>query len=232
MCTRYTIVARAEEIAQRFQVDVPSYYRPHYNAAPSQLLPVITQDSPEGVSQFYWGLSPERSRNKTISERIINVRCEAILEKPVLKKAIMNRRCLVIADGFYEWKKLGKKTIIPHRVVRTDRNLFAFAGTWEEYEDESGSAFHTFSIVTTEANEIVKSIHDRMPVILKPELEQAWLNAATSEEEILGMLTPYPTEWTDLYSVSPRVNSVEMDVPSLILPAPPADQFGNLTLFG
>lgn len=233
MCTRYTIVAKAEEVATRFHVDVPDYYKPHYNAAPAQLLPVITMDSPEGVSQFYWGLAPERSKNKAISERIINTRIESILEKPVLKKVLKNRRCLVLADGYYEWKKLGKKTIVPHRVVRTDRGLFAFAGMWEEYDDEYGAAFHTFSIITTEANSLVKTLHDRMPLILSPENEASWLNKNTSEQELERIMQkPYALELLDFYSVSPRINSVDVDLPSLIQPAPPADQHGNLTLFG
>lgn len=232
MCGRYTIITKAEEIANRFNADVTEFYKPHFNAYPSQLLPVITHDSPQGVSHFYWGLAPERAQNKTISERIINTRVESIFEKPVIKKVVMNRRCLVLADGYYEWKKIGKKQFIPYRVVRADRGLFAFAGTWEEYEDLTGAAFHTFSILTTEANSLVKSIHDRMPVILTPEGEALWLSPNAVEHELLSALKPYSSELMDLYTVSPRINSTEIDVPSLILPAPPADQHGNLTLFG
>ena len=152
MCGRYTIVAKAEEIASRFSVEVPSFYQPHYNAAPSQLLPVITSENPSGVSLFYWGIPPVQSRNKGVSERIINLRSEGILEKPVFRKALQSRRCLVPADGFYEWKKIGKKITTPYRFIRRDKTIFSFAGIWEEYEDLSGSAFHTYSILTTGPN--------------------------------------------------------------------------------
>ena len=232
MCGRYTIIAKADEIASRFRVEVLNYSTPHFNAAPAQLLPIITHDSPQGISYFYWGLAPERAQNKAISERIINTRVESVLDKPVIKKVLMNKRCLVIADGYYEWKKIGKKQFVPYRIVRADRGLFAFAGIWEEYEDLSGTAFHTFSILTTEANSLVQPIHERMPVILTPDGELAWLNPTAKESNLLAVLKPYPSELLDYYTVSPRINSIDLDVPSLILPAPAADQHGNLTLFG
>jgi putative SOS response-associated peptidase YedK len=232
MCGRYSIVASADEIASRFEVEVPAYYQPHYNAAPSQLLPVITSENPAGISVFYWGLTPSLSKNKGVSERIINLRSESILDKPVFKKALNTRRCLVPADGFYEWKKLGKKTTIPYRLVRTDKRLFAFAGVWEEYEDVTGAAAHTFSILTTAANKVVAPIHDRMPVILQSHFEKTWLNALATEEQLIAALLPLPSEELESYTVSPRVNSVKNDDAYLLLPAPPADQHGNLTLFG
>lgn len=232
MCSRYSIVAQAQDIADRFQVDVPDFYKPHYNAAPTQLLPVVTHDSPQGISHFYWGAEPARARNKALSERIINTRVEWLSEKPVLKKALMQRRCVVFADGFYDWKRVGKKLSIPYRFVRQDRALFAMAGIWEEYEDEAGDHAHTFSIFTTIANQVVETVAERMPAMLTPEAEKLWLNPQASEAQLLQLLRPYPAEWMDLYSVSHRLNSAEVDLPSLILPAPPADQYGNLTLFG
>jgi putative SOS response-associated peptidase YedK len=108
MIDRYTITALPEKITDRFAVDVPEFYAPKYNAAPTQLLPVITADAPQGVSHFYWGTSPEWSKNKTLSEKIINVQAESIQEKPALKKAMMRTRCIVPADSFYAWKKTGK----------------------------------------------------------------------------------------------------------------------------
>jgi putative SOS response-associated peptidase YedK len=232
MCSRYSIVAKAGDVASRFHVDIPSaFYKPNYNAAPSQLLPVITSDSPQGLSLFYWGLPPERSKNRTITERIINLRAEAIQEKPVYKKVLRSNRCLIPADGYYEWKKIGKKTNIPYRVIRKDRALFAFAGIWEEFEDESGDSRHTFSIITVPGNTVTASIHERMPLILGKEVESLWLNSKASEAELLATLIPYPAEFMDLYTVSPRVNSVQYNDGSLILPAPAADQYGNLTLF-
>jgi putative SOS response-associated peptidase YedK len=232
MCSRYSITAKAEDVASRFLVDIPqAFYKPNYNAAPSQLLPLITSTSPQGLSLFYWGLPPERSKNRTITERIINLRAEIIQEKPVYKKVLRTNRCLIPADGYYEWKRIGKKITIPYRIIRKDRKLFAFAGIWEEFEDESGDSQHTFSIITVPANSLVASVHERMPLILNQEFESTWVNTKASEAELLSMLNPYPAELMDLYTVSPRVNSIQYNDGSLILPAPAADQYGNLTLF-
>lgn len=232
MCSRYSIIAKAEEVASHFTVDIPlSFYKPNYNAAPSQLLPVITSHSPQGLSLFYWGLPPERSKNRAITERIINLRAEAIHEKPVYKKVLRTNRCLIPADGYYEWKKIGKKSTIPYRIIRKDRAVFGFAGIWEEFDDESGDSRHTFSIITVPCNALTASVHERMPLILNREAEGTWLNPKASEAELLSVLIPYPAELMDLYTVSPRVNSVQYNDGSLILPAPAADQYGNLTLF-
>jgi putative SOS response-associated peptidase YedK len=232
MCSRYSIIAKAEDVASRFNVDIPqAFYKPNYNAAPSQLLPLITSDSPQGISLFYWGLPPERSKNKAITERIINLRAEVIQEKTVYKKILRSNRCLIPADGYYEWKRIGKKSAVPYRIIRKDRGLFAFAGIWEEFEDESGDSRHTFSIITVPGNALTISVHERMPLILNREAEVTWLNAKASEAELLAVLVPYPADLMDMYTVSPRVNSVQYNEGSLILPAPAADQYGNLTLF-
>src|SRR5687767_9101829 len=148
MIDPYTITATPEVIADRFSVEVPDFYKAKYNVAPTQLLPVITSSSPQGLSTFYWGTSPEWSKNKSLGEKIINIRAESILEKPMLKKGMMKQRCLVPADGFYGWKKVGKKTSIPYRIVTNDQELFSFAGIWEEFDDSEGNERHTFSIIT------------------------------------------------------------------------------------
>lgn len=231
MCNRYTLIAKAEEIASRFSVEVPEHYQASYNAAPSQLLPVITSESPAGLSTFYWGLAPFMSKNKVISERIINFRSESVLEKPVYKRAVQSRRCLIPADGYYEWKKIGKKLTTPYRFIRRDKMLFSFAGIWEEYEDISGTSNHTFSIFTTAANNVVSPVHDRMPVILTPESEKIWLSSTTDEQILARVLIPLASDKMDVYTVSSRINSIDNNDRSLILPAPAQDQYGNLTLF-
>src|SRR5262245_2760529 len=133
MIERYSITAPADRVRERFSVDVPAFYRARYNAAPTQLLPVITSTAPQGLSHFYWGTSPEWSKNKTLSEKIINLRNESLDEKPALKRAMMRTRCIVPADGFYAWKKVGKKTSIPYRFTLASQELFSFAGIWEEF---------------------------------------------------------------------------------------------------
>jgi putative SOS response-associated peptidase YedK len=231
MIDRYSLTATAERIAERFSAEIPGLFEPSYNAAPTHLLPVITSAAPHGISTFYWGTSPQWGKNKTLSEKLINVRAEQIPDKTSLKKALLKTRCIVPADGFYAWKKAGKKTMIPYRFVAKDQDLFSIAGLWEEYEDTEGNEFHTFTIITTTANEIVSTIYDRMPVILNKDTEKIWLNQNATEEELMQSLTSYPSQDINLYSVSPRISDASANVPSLIVPTPPADQFGNLTLF-
>lgn len=231
MIDRYSISVSPDKIKDRFSVDVPSFIQPKFNAAPTHLLPVITSESPQGVSTFYWGTSPEWAKNKNLGEKIINVRSEQITEKATLQKTLMKNRCLLPADGFYAWKKAGKKTLIPYRFVLTSKDLFGIAGFWEEFEDTDGNEFHTFSMITTAANDLVKTIYDRMPAILTPGAEKVWLDKNSSQEDLLALLTPYSAGELNLYSVSPRISDISTDVPSLIIPTPPSDQFGNLTLF-
>ena len=231
MCGRYTVVADANKLKDRFNADVTDNYVKRYNAAPSQLLPVITSVNPAGFSFFYWGLVPDWSKNKSISGKLINARADTIAEKVSFRTALHSRRCLVPADGFYEWKKMTKKSKIPYRFILNEQKPFAFAGLWEEYENEEQEMVHTFTIITTEANEVVKPVHDRMPVILTPETEKLWMNNDTSEQELLEILTPYPAGEMGHYAVTSKVNNPANDDPDLIEPAPAADQFGNYSLF-
>ncbi len=231
MCGRYTIIAKAEEIEKRFNVEVPESYAPRYNAAPTQILPVITNESPGGLSFFNWGLIPQWAKNKSISSKLINARSETLAEKASFKNALKQRRCLVISDSFYEWKRSSKKSKIPYRILLNTKELFAFAGLWEAYEDENQHMVHTFTIITTSANSLISKIHDRMPVILDPESEQAWLSSEVSTEHHLSLLKPCPEQNMNHYTISPMVNNVNNDNPQLIIPTPPADQYGNLTLF-
>jgi len=231
MCGRYTIIAKAEEIEKRFNVEVPETFSPRYNAAPSQILPVITNKNPEGISLFHWGLIPSWAKDKSISSKLINARSETITEKASFKSAIKQRRCLVIADGFYEWKRSSKKSKIPYRIMLTSKELFSFAGLWEEYEDEDQQTIHTFTIITTTANAAISKIHERMPVILDRDTEKTWLDGTKTTDDHLELLQPYQEDLMSFHTISPLVNKVSNDNPQLIVPTPPADQFGNLTLF-
>lgn len=231
MIERYSLHAATKQIATRFQIEEPETFKPRYNAAPSQLLPVITHESPQGFSYFYWGTAPQWSKNKAIAERIINTRGELIKDKPVLKKNLKTHRCLVPADGFYAWKKVGKKTTVPWRIVLKSKEMFSFAGIWEEYDDHEGNSFHTFSIITITAEKWIAEITERMPVIFSKEDEKIWLDKNTSEDQLIALLKRYPSDLLEGYNVSPAINLVDKDVPSMIIPTPAADQFGNLTLF-
>jgi putative SOS response-associated peptidase YedK len=231
MIERYSIHASAKQIATRFQIEEPEAFKPRYNAAPSQLLPVITHESPQGFSYFYWGTAPQWSKNKTIAERIINTRSELISDKPVLKKNLKTHRCLIPADGFYAWKKVGKKTTVPWRILLKSKEVFSIAGVWEEYDDHEGNSFHTFSIITVKAEKWISEITERMPVIFSRADEKIWLDQNTSEDQLSSMLKTYPFDLLEGYNVSPAINSVDKDGASMIIPTPAADQFGNLTLF-
>lgn len=231
MCGRYTISAGPQIIADRFGVDVPGGYKSRFNAAPSQLLPVITAEQPEGLSFFYWGLIPSWSKNKSISTKLINARAETLAEKASFRTALKNRRCIVPADGFYEWKRVSKKGRVPNWFFLADRSLFSFAGLWEEFENEEGEMMHTFTIITTEANDMLAEVHDRMPVILNKKEEKIWLNPQEEIENATSILNPYPAGKMGNHPVSSEVNQVTKDSPLMIRPAPAADQFGNYTLF-
>ncbi len=228
MFSRYTITAAADILANRFSVDVPEVYQPLFNAAPTHLLPVITQDSQKGLSFFYWGAPPSWANKKPLGEKIINTRSELLPDKSVLRKKLQENRCLIPADGFFEWKRSGKRANIPYRFTLKDQEIFSFAGLWEEYDDD-GEMIHTFTIITAEADESVLPISDRMPVILSPEAEQSWLNSHDMPE-LLGSLRLFKGR-LEYYSVSPLVNSPDRNSRLVIMPAPPADQYGNLTLF-
>lgn len=231
MIDRYSITVSADIIRERFSVDVPEFYKAHYNAAPTQLLPVITSASPQGLSLYYWGTSPAWSRDRSLTERSINIRTEFFPEKPALRRALVKNRCVIPADGFYGWKKVGKKTIIPYRFVLKKKEPFGIAGMWEEFEDTEGNEIQTFTLVTQPANELVAGIQERMPVILNKQNEKLWLHPEAGEAALLDALTPIAATAMDHYPVSPAIKDSHADFPSMIIPTPPADQHGNLTLF-
>jgi putative SOS response-associated peptidase YedK len=232
MCGRYSLSKSKLELEERFQAEMLGDFKPRYNIAPTQLVPVITSDSPKGFSFFYWGITPDFAKNKPVSQKFINAKAETVHQKASFKNSFKTRRCLVPADGFFEWKRVGKKTKIPYRFTIGDGEPFSFAGIWEEYENEKGETKHTFLILTAEPNSIVQEVHDRMPVILKKSDEKKWLDKYSKDEDLLSMLGTYTAEEMQSYTVSQQVNQVSNDNPSLIKKTSPMDQFGNYTLFG
>ncbi len=231
MCGRYTIIAKSEVIEKKFKVEVPESYSSTYNAAPTQILPVITNKNPSQVSFFQWGLIPAWSQDKRIGAKLINARAETITEKRSFKASFAQRRCLVLSDGFYEWKRYSKKSKVPYRMQLPSKAIFAFAGLWEEYTDDDNNVVQTFTIITTQANRSMSQIHNRMPVILDPKSEEQWLSSSLKPEDHLNILSVNCEQELAHYNVSSLVNSVRNNSPQLIVPTPPADQFGNLTLF-
>ncbi|GAB2490656.1 SOS response-associated peptidase [Algoriphagus taiwanensis] len=232
MCGRYSLSKSKIDLEERFQAEMLADFKPRYNIAPTQLVPVITSDSPKGFSFFYWGITPDFGQNKPVAQKLINAKAETVHEKISFKTSFQSRRCIVPADGFFEWKKLGKKTKIPYRFTLRDESLFSFAGIWEEYEGLTGEIQHTFLILTTTPNSVVEEVHDRMPVILTRENEKKWLDKYSSETELLAMLKPASSDLMQSYTVSPLVNSVQNDSAGIIRRTSPMDQHGNYTLFG
>ena len=229
MCKAYTLTRPSAEIINKFDLQGDSEFTPRFNIRPGQLVPVIIQAEPRGLSFFYWGATPAFSKNKAIAEKLYNIRIESISNTALYRSAIEQRKCLVPADGFYAWRKISKKGLVPYRYFQENGDLFAFAGLWEEFEDDNGAIVHTFSIITTIANELVSQSDSRMPVIFDIEGGLQWLKR--SGDEAIAMLKSYPAEEMKGFAVSNRVNNPEFDDPSLIEPAPPADQFGNYSLF-
>lgn len=231
MIDRFSIHATQAKLKERFALEETAGYKARYNAAPGCLLPVITHQSPQGFSFFYWGAPPQFIKNKTVAERIINVRAELIPEKPVLKKTMMKYRCLVPLSGFFGWKKIGKKTSVPWYIFSKSGALLSAAGLWEEYDDPDGNSFHTFTLITVPSNKVAGAITERMPVILLGDAERVWLNQNSTEADLIPLMVSCPDALLDSYTVSPAINSTSYESALLIEPAPAADQFGNLTLF-
>jgi putative SOS response-associated peptidase YedK len=229
MCGRYTLVADQEDLEKRFDARFrEAEFSPRYNMAPGQELPVITNEEPDAFQDLEWGLVPSWADDD--SGGLINARAESVDEKPSFREAYERRRCLVPADGFYEWVETadGKQ---PYRVCFEDDRVFAMAGLWERWEsattqtgldafgggvdDETESGpLETFTIVTTEPNDLVSDLHHRMAVILHPEAEQRWL----SDDDPRAVLEPYSADGMRAYPVSTAVNDPKTDEPRLIEP--------------
>ena len=226
MCGRFQLSVKGRHISERFNIEVfDEFYKPNYNLAPSQKLPVITNSEPDILSYLKWGLIPFWAKDPKIGYKLINTRAETISDKASFKNAFRKRRCLILANGFYEWKKDANKT--PYRIFLKSEEIFAMAGIWETWKDAEDKPIHTFSIITTEPNLLMQNIHNRMPVILPRELEQAWLKE-NDELTLKSMLVPFDERLMDCYPISKRVNSPinnESDV------AMPVDSNQQETLF-
>ncbi|RDI70369.1 SOS response-associated peptidase [Halopelagius longus] len=232
MCGRYSLFTPAEELRDRFDAEPARRLKPRYNCAPGQELPVVTNDAPEEMRFLKWGLVPGWADDRSAKDGLINARAETVDEKPSFREAFERRRCLVPADGFYEWAAPdGEKR--PYRVAFEDDRPFAMAGLWERWRPErtqtglgdfadGGAAdadpdvLETFTVVTTDPNEVVAELHDRMAVVLDPDEEETWLHG--DSEEAASLLDTHPGDEMRAYPVSARVNNPANDAPDLIEP--------------
>jgi putative SOS response-associated peptidase YedK len=206
MCGRYTLAGKMVDLEKHYRAKLQGEARGNsYNIAPSQQSPVILNIFPDQIRYETWGLVPFWTKPDEKPRMLINTRADSLLTKPGFKRYLKNKRCLVPASGFYEWKNDadGKQ---PWLIRLASREFFSFAGIWEEYANKEGELIYTFSIITTGPNRLMREIHDRMPVILPEEHEESWLKGATDVQES-SLLIPYRDEEMIAYPVSRKVNS-------------------------
>ena len=224
MCGRFASKATKEQIEREFKAvgKNPAVFEPRYNIAPSQAIGAVLAPGGERIlSDLKWGLVPSWAKDPAIGNRMINARAETLAEKPSFRDAFKKRRCIVPASGFYEWDKKGKGAGAkqPFYFYLKEREVFGFAGLYEEWLDrETGEVLETCTIITTEANEVLEPVHDRMPVILKAKDYEQWLDAnETDTERLVNLLVPFSAEEMASHPVSRAVNSPSADSPELIV---------------
>lgn len=221
MCGRFTIVNLADFIAQFpfFELpDVPP--PPRYNVAPTQPVPVVANTGENKIEFYRWGLIPSWADDPAIGNRLINARAETLDSKPSFRDGLRRRRCLVIGDSFYEWRKEpGGKTKTPLRITMKDQRPFGFAGIWDVWQSPDGSQLPTCTIITVPANELVAPIHDRMPAIIRPAEYRAWLEPTEHPaDRMKPLLSPYPADQMKAQVVSRAVNNPKVDSRECIEP--------------
>jgi putative SOS response-associated peptidase YedK len=218
MCGRYIISTSIDVLAQRFHATLSrEILAPTYNAAPSQALPTIFNTQPDAIALSAWGFVPEWADGRADVKPLINARGETVATKPTFRQAFKTKRCLVVADGFYEWKRAGKRKV-PYRIALQSGEPFAFAGIWSTVHDTTGHPYTTFAIITTEANDLVAQVHNRMPVMLHARDEADWLNPRFAPEDAQALLVPFPADLLTLAEVSPKVNSPAHNTADLLQP--------------
>lgn len=211
MCGRFALTVDIAKVAGKFGVEPTLHTSPRYNIAPTQPVASILRNGEAHLEELRWGLIPSWAKDESIGARMINARAETLAEKSSFKGLLRSKRCLIIADGFFEWKQEnGYKT--PMYITMKDHEPFAFAGLWDSWKSPSGEPLRTCTIITTQPNEVVASIHDRMPAILLPEAYESWLDPSVKDEQFLShWLAPYPAQAMTARAVSRLVNDPRHD---------------------
>jgi putative SOS response-associated peptidase YedK len=222
MCGRFTLTVDPAELREVFgEYSFPEQFVPRYNIAPTQPVLAIPNDASSRADFFLWGLIPSWSKDPSIGSKLINARGETVAEKPSFRGGFKYKRCLIPVDGFYEWKgQPGTKIKTPYFIHLKDRKPFAFAGLWDEWQSPQGGELRTCTIITTEPNDLMKTLHNRMPVILDRRDYAEWLDPAPrTPASLLHLIKPFPADAMAAYAVSTLVNRPGNDRPELILPA-------------
>lgn len=219
MCGRFTLRTPTNLLAEQFLFEAKVQLPLRFNIAPTQSVAAVRMDASDShrqLAQFRWGLIPSWAKDRKIASRMINARAETVAEKPSFRAAFKRRRCLILADGYYEWQKDGKSKT-PNYIRMKDDRPFAMAGLWESWRDEDDKPLETCTIITTTANELTSMIHDRMPVILEDADYDLWLDPTVQERgQLEPLLRPYEPADMQAHAISTHVNSVKNDDPSCI----------------
>jgi putative SOS response-associated peptidase YedK len=219
VCGRYSLIVDASVLAGVFEIDPPRDLKPRFNIAPTQIVPIVRagREAPRELAEIRWGLVPSWAKDPKIGARMINARGETVAEKPSFRSAVARRRCLIPADGFYEWVTTdGTKQ--PHYIHFKDGRAFAFAGLWERWHKGGDEPLDTCTIITTTPNDLVAGLHDRMPVILPPEVWTEWLvPEPLTSDRLQDLLAPHPAADMEAYPVSTHVNKPANDDPECVL---------------
>ncbi len=221
MCGRFTLTVDTAQLQEAFPwVQVDTQVAPRFNIAPTQPVAVVPNDGKNKLDYFNWGLIPSWAKDPEIGSRLINARADTVAEKPSFRAAFRRRRCLIFASGFYEWmQEPGKKTKTPMYIRLRSGEPFGFAGLWEIWNSPDGSQIYSCTIITTEPNELLQPVHNRMPVILPKDAHPVWLESGDANPlHLQSLLKPYPTSEMEAFPVSRLVNSPDYDVPDCILP--------------
>ncbi len=232
MCGRFTLTDPDANLAVQFNLSGIPDLQPRYNIAPTQpvaAVRVVAEGTIREMVMLHWGLIPFWAKDPKIGSRMINARSETAAEKPAFRTAFRQRRCLVVADGFYEWQKTNG-TKQPFYIRLRDARPFAFAGLWEHWKGPDDRVIESCTLLTTQPNDLLRQVHNRMPVILKPKDYDLWLDPQIQKAELLQpLLLPYPPEEMDAYAVSRYVNSPDNDTAKCIEPLPLQQELGSLS---
>jgi putative SOS response-associated peptidase YedK len=219
MCGRFVLKATAEQLQLAFDLATLPAVTENYNVAPTQMIPVITNEAPRDIVLYRWGLVPSWSKDLSMASKMINARSETVDEKPSFRSAFKRRRCLIPANGFYEWKTVmdGKKT--PLYIQLTDAEVFAFGGLWEVWMSPTGEEVRTCTILTTAANDFMTTFHDRMPIIIARDAYSEWLAPGDQPASAMKpLLQQYASAKMTAYEVSKSVNKAGYSAPEMIEP--------------
>ncbi|MGA2848429.1 MAG: SOS response-associated peptidase [Terracidiphilus sp.] len=236
MCGRFARRSTQEVLADWFGVELEDmpWFAPSFNVAPQSVQPIVRLNRDSGDREFAllrWGLVPFWAKDAKFGYSTINARAEEAASKPAFREALKKRRCLVPADAFYEWMKPNAKLKIPYAIALTSGELCALAGLWESWRPREGPPLETFTILTTDPNEVTEPFHNRMPVILEPRDYDRWLDPGDPARPPVDLLRPFPSEQMRAWPVSDRVGNVRNNDPALLEPVTAADSADSPSLF-